>query len=103
MMRVNCAEMSVNAARVAIMFETIELPGPETVRDLDDLGLLDAMALATVVETAAIDVRLAAIREIYRRGLGVAAGSAPAPSRPSASLGSPRRRRRKARKRRRRR
>jgi len=102
MMRTFCTDMSGLAVIVANMFETIELPGPETVPDLDDLGLLDAMALATVVETAAIDVRVAAIREIYRRGLRAATGSAPKPSSPRAALGSPRRRRRKARKRRRR-
>ncbi|MBE1550114.1 hypothetical protein GGC64_004154 [Mycobacterium sp. OAS707] len=84
------------------MFETIDLPGPETFPDLDDLGLLDAMLLATVVETAAMDVRVAAIQEIYRRGLRAATGSAPTPSSPRVALGSPRRRRRKARKRRRR-
>jgi Tfp pilus assembly protein PilN len=102
MMRSICTDMSVPAITVAIMFESIELPGAETVHDLDDLELLDAMALATLVETAAIDVRLAAIQEIYRRGLRATAGSAPKPSSRRAALGSPRRRRRKARKRRRR-
>jgi hypothetical protein len=34
---------------------------PKVIADLDNLGLLDAMTLATVVETAAIDVRGAAI------------------------------------------
>jgi hypothetical protein len=85
------------------MFESIELPNADVVADLDDVGLLDAMALATVVETAAIDVRVAAIREIYQRGLGAIAGTRPKPPRPRAALPSPRRRRRKARKRRRRR
>jgi hypothetical protein len=85
------------------MFETIELPEAGSVADLDDLGLLDAMALATVVETAAIDVRIAAIREIYRRGLGSVASTRPNPTRRSAAVPSSRRRRRKARKRRRRR
>ena len=53
MMLSSRTDMSVLATSVPIMFETIELRGPETVPDLDDLGLLDAMALATVVETAA--------------------------------------------------
>jgi hypothetical protein len=95
-------DMSVRHISVAGMFETIELPLPDAVINLDDLGLLDAMALATLVETAAIDVRVAAVREIYRRGLGSAAGSAPTPTGPRAASASPRRRRRKTRKRRRR-
>ena len=95
--------MSVSRSSIASMFETIELPDADVVADLDDLGLLDAMALATVVETAAIDVRVAAIREIYRRGLGSIAGPRPNPPRLHAARPSSRCRRRKARKRRRRR
>ena len=102
MMLSNHIDMSVVASTVARMFETVELPGPETVPDLDDLGLLDAMAVATLIETAAVDVRVAAIREIYRRGLRATAGPAPKPSSPRAGRGSRGGRRRKARKRRRR-
>jgi hypothetical protein len=89
------------ADRVALMFESFELPPPEAVADLDDLGLLDTMALATMVETAAFEVRTAVISEIYTRQLR--ATSRPKPARPHAALPSRRRHRRKARKRRRRR
>ncbi|HEX2285524.1 MAG TPA: hypothetical protein VHI10_12010 [Mycobacterium sp.] len=82
------------------MFESFELPPPEAVADLDDLGLLDTMALATMVETAAFEVRTAVISEIYTRQLH--ATSRPETARPHAALPS-RRRRRKSRKRRRRR
>jgi hypothetical protein len=83
------------------MFESFELPTPEAVADLDDLGLLDTMALATMVETAAFEVRTAAIQEIYTRQLR--ATSRPTPTRQRAALPSRRRRRRKGRKRRNRR
>jgi hypothetical protein len=85
------------------MFESIELPFPEDVAGLDDVGLLDAMAVATVVETAAIDVRIAAIHEIYRRNMSSTAGTGAKPTPPHAAVPSSRRRRRKARKRRNRR
>ena len=49
------------------MFESFELPPPEAVAGLDDLGLLDTMELATVLETMAVDVQVAVIREICRR------------------------------------
>jgi hypothetical protein len=43
------------------MFDSIELPPPEAIADLDDFGLLDAMELATTLETVAIDVQVAVI------------------------------------------
>ena len=82
------------------MFESMELPHPDEVAGMDDVGLLDALALATVVETTAIDLRIAAIQEIYLRGLRSGAGTRPQPPRPRAALPSPRRQRRKRRKRR---
>jgi hypothetical protein len=85
------------------MFESIELPHPEDVAGLDDVGLLDAMAVAAVVETAAIDVRFSAIEEIYRRNMAPVVGSGSTPPPPHAALPSSRRRSRKARKRRNRR
>ena len=96
--------LSENSATIEIMFESVELPSPDVIADLDDLELLDAMAVATVVETAAIDVRIAVIEEIYRRQMRATAGTRPQPAHPRAALPSPRRRRRrKARKRRNRR
>jgi hypothetical protein len=89
------------------MFESYELPPPEAVAGLDDLGLLDTMELATVLETMAVDVQAAVIREICRRQVHETAGTRPTPPRPraltSSSRSSRRRRRRKARKRRQRR
>ena len=67
---------------------------------MDDVGLLNTMALATVVETTAIDLRIAALQEIYLRGLRSSAGSRPQPPHPRAALPSPRSKRRKRRKRR---
>jgi hypothetical protein len=84
------------------MFESIELPPPEAIADLDDFGLLDTMELATTLETVAIDVQVAVIRELCRRQVRPAAGTGPMPS-ARALTSSPRRRQRKARKRRRRR
>jgi hypothetical protein len=92
--------MSALRDMFATMFESFELPTPEAVASLDDVGLLDTMALATVVETAAFEVRSAAIHEIYVRQMRAA--TRPTPSRPTAALPSRRRRRRKARKRNRR-
>jgi hypothetical protein len=43
------------------MFDSIELPPPEAIADLDDFGLLDTMELATTLETVAIDVQVAVI------------------------------------------
>jgi hypothetical protein len=88
------------------MFDSFELPPPEAVAGLDDLGLLDTMELATVLETMAVDVQAAVIREICRRQVRGTAGTGPTPPRAraltSSSRSSRRRRRRKARKRRRR-
>jgi hypothetical protein len=95
--------MSVESGSFEHMFDSYELPPPEAVASLDDLGLLDTMEVATVVETLAVDVQAAVIREICRRQVRAAAGTRPTPPRPRAIGSSPRRRRRKARKRRRRR
>jgi hypothetical protein len=85
------------------MFESFQLPPPEAVAGLDDLGLLDTMELATVLETMAVDVQVAVIREICSRQVRRSAGTRPTPPRTralSSSRSSRRRRRRKARKRR---
>ncbi|MFL6084674.1 MAG: hypothetical protein ACJ74F_16060 [Mycobacterium sp.] len=85
------------------MFESYELPPPEAVADLDDLGLLDTMELATALETVAIDVQVAVKRELCMRQVRAAAMTRPTPPRPRAlPSSSSRRRRRKSRKRRRR-
>jgi hypothetical protein len=78
------------------------LPPLEAVAGLDDIGLIDTMELATVLETLAVDVQVAVIQEICRRQVRGAAGTRPTPPRAlsSSSRSSPRRRRRKARKRR---
>jgi len=81
------------------MFESYELPPPEAVAGLDDVGLLDTMELATVLETIAVDVQVAVIREICRRRIGPTARSRPTPPGPRALPSSSRRRKRKARKR----
>jgi hypothetical protein len=81
------------------MFESIEMPSPEAMAGLDDLGLVDAVATATLVESLAVEVRIAAIQEMYTRQLSTRAPTRP----PRAALPSSRRRRRKARKRRNRR
>lgn len=93
--------MSALGYMIEIMFDSIELPTPEMVASLDDVDLLDTMAVATVVETAAFEVRTAVLQEMYTRQLRATARSKR--SRPRATLPSTRRRRRKARKRRRRR
>jgi hypothetical protein len=80
------------------MFESIEIPSPESMAGLDDLGLVDALATATLVESLAVEVRIAAIEEMYARQLSRRAPTRP----PRAALPSSRRRRRKVRKRRRR-
>jgi hypothetical protein len=87
------------------MFESIELPAPATLAALDDLGLVDAVDTATLVESLAKEVRVAAIEEMYTRQLDAVAGtgSAPPPPHAHAALPSSRRRSRKARKRRNRR
>jgi hypothetical protein len=88
----------------ASMFDSFELPPPEAVAGLDDIGLIDTMELATVLETLAVDVQIAVIQEICRRRVRGAAGTRPTPPRAralsSSSRSSRRRRRRKARKRR---
>jgi hypothetical protein len=87
----------------ARMFDTYELPPPEAVAGLDDLGLLDTMEVATVVETLAVDVQAAVFREIYRRQLrGTTDTRQAAPRSRSLTSSTRRRRRRKSRKRRRR-
>lgn len=63
-----------------LMFESYELPPPEAVADLDDLGLLDTMELATALETVAIDVQVAVMRELCRRQVRAAAMTRPTPS-----------------------
>jgi hypothetical protein len=85
------------------MFESIELPAPATLAALDDLGLVEAVDTATLVESLAMEVRIAAIEEMYTRQLEAVAGTSSAPSRPHAALPSSRHRSRKARKRRNRR
>jgi hypothetical protein len=85
------------------MFESFELPAPATLASLDDLGLVDAVDTATLVESLAMEVRVAAIQEMYTRQLEAVAATGPTPSRPHAALPSSRRRSRKARKRRNRR
>ena len=96
--------MSVLSDKFTRMFGSIELPPPEAIGGLDDFGLLDTMELATTLETVAIDVQIAVIRELCRRQGRPAAGTGPPPPRPRAVTSTPRRRRRrKARKRRRRR
>jgi len=83
------------------MFDSFELPPPQAVASLDDMGLLDTMELATVLETIAVDVQVAVIQEICRRQVRGAARTRPTPPRAlSSSSRSSRRRRRKARKRR---
>ncbi len=83
------------------MFESYELLLPEAVAGLDELGLLNTMELATVLETMAVDVQVAVIQEICRRQVRGAARTRPTPPRAlSSSSRSSRRRRRKARKRR---
>jgi hypothetical protein len=49
------------------MFESYELPGPDEITGLDELGLVDAVAIATLMESAASEVRLAAMKEMYVR------------------------------------
>jgi hypothetical protein len=39
------------------MFEPIKMPSPESLTGLDDLGLVDAVATATLVESLAVEVR----------------------------------------------
>jgi hypothetical protein len=85
------------------MFESYEMPAPASVAALDDLGLVDAIATATLVESLATEVRIAAIQEMYIRQSSVGARTHPKPSAPRAALPASRRRRRKARKHRRRR
>ena len=89
----------------AIMFETFELPAPVSLGSFDDLELAAAVDTATLVESLALEVRIAVIQQMYTRQLHTTAGTRPTPSAPRAALPPPRsrRRRRKARKRRNRR
>jgi hypothetical protein len=49
------------------MFESYELPRADDIAALDELGLVDAMAVSALMESAALEVRLAAIGEMYAR------------------------------------
>jgi hypothetical protein len=62
----------------ASMFDSFELSVPAAVAGLDDIGLIDTMELATVLETLAVDVQIAVIREICRRQVRGATGRTPA-------------------------
>jgi hypothetical protein len=88
----------------ARMFDSFELLPPGAVAGLDDTGLLDTMELATVLETIAVDVQVAVMREMFRRQVRGTAGTRPTPPRTRALTGSSRssrrRRKRKARRRR---
>jgi hypothetical protein len=88
----------------ARMFESYELPPLEAVAGLDELVLLNTMELATVLETMAVDVQVAVMRELCRRRVRTSAGTHPTPPHQraltSSSRSARRRRRRKARKRR---
>jgi hypothetical protein len=57
---------------VASMFK-IELPTPDEVAELDDVGLLHVMAVAEGLESAAKESRLAGIQELYGRRARAAA------------------------------
>jgi hypothetical protein len=83
------------------MFDSYELPQPDEIAGLSDAGLFDAMTMATLMETAAIEVRLAAIEEICVRQLRAPATTRPTPPRPQAALQRPSRRRRRTRRKRR--
>ncbi len=53
----------VNVTR---MLESYELPGRHELSGLDELGLVDAIAVAALMESAALEVRLAAIaRDVH--------------------------------------
>lgn len=85
------------------MFEAHELPGRDEIAGLDDVGLVDAMALAALTESVAVEVRLAAIEEMYAR-LSRPANARRRPPRLEATRRPPsNRRRRRNRKRKRRR
>jgi hypothetical protein len=85
------------------MFESYELPGPDEIARLDDVGLVDVMALSALMESAAVEVRLAAIEEMYAR-LRPPPNTRPRPPRLEAAVRPPaNRRRRRNRKRKRRR
>ncbi|WP_142760712.1 hypothetical protein [Mycobacterium sp. MFM001] len=84
------------------MFESYELPRRDQIAELDEVGLVDAMAVATLMESAALDVRLAAIQEMYER-LRPSASTRSSPPHPKAALRPPSNRRsRRSRKRKRR-
>lgn len=51
------------------MFDLQVLPSLETLRDLDDAGLVDVMQAAVRLESAVTARRLAAVAELYRRRL----------------------------------
>jgi hypothetical protein len=85
------------------MFESIELPQPDDIVELDDAGLVEVMAVATLVESTALEVRLAAMKELYIRRSRGPTRTEPRPPRAQAALprASGRARNRRKRKRRR--
>jgi hypothetical protein len=82
------------------MFDSYELPQPDEVAGLSDAGLVDVMTVATLMETVAIEVRLAAMEEMYARQMEAAPTTRPTPPRPQAALPPSHRRKRRRRKRR---
>jgi hypothetical protein len=95
--------MSDGPPTIAHMFESIELLTVDDFAGLDDLGLVDAVTVAMVLEAVALEVRLAAIEEMSAR-LRAVATTRPGPPRLTAAARPPsnrRSRRRRKRKRRR--
>ncbi len=74
------------------MFDSYEMPQPEEIAGLSDAGLVDAMTMATLMESAAIEVRLAALEEMNIRQLRAPARR---PTQPAALRGPSRRRRKR--------
>jgi hypothetical protein len=93
--------MSDTTPNVACMLDEYEMPRPEEVGALDDFELVDAMAAATLMETAAVEVRLAAMQEMYERQMRAPAPARPTPPRPAQGRSRGRARRNRKRKRRR--
>jgi hypothetical protein len=94
--------MSAEAHTVAHMFESYELPRRDEISGLDEVGLVDAMAVAALMESAALEVRLAAIEEMYAR-LRSSANTRPSPPSLEAALRPPSNRRRRSNRKRKRR
>jgi hypothetical protein len=84
------------------MFESVELPRPDEIARLDDLGLVDAVTLAMLVESVAVEVRLAAIDEMSTR-LHPVASNRPCPPRLATAPRPPSKRQRRRRRKRKRR